>query len=94
MAMNKELSRVHANLEEELQRLEGTSEKLQVVESTKSALDSEDANDSDDVADLEEFQLLGAMEAGVQMIETEEELGKNKLAEINPGLLAFFNLLD
>nr|POE84478.1 hypothetical protein CFP56_62024 [Quercus suber] len=55
MAMNKELSRVHANLEEELQRLEGTSEKLQVVESTKSALDSEDANDSDDVADLEEF---------------------------------------
>ena len=36
----------------------------------------------------EEFQLLGAMEAGVQMIEIEEELEKNKLVEINLGLLA------
>ena len=32
-----------------------------------------------------EFQLLGAMKAGVKM--TKEELEKNKLVETNPGLL-------
>ena len=36
----------------------------------------------------EEFQLLGAMEAGVQMTKTEENLEENQLVEINPGLLA------
>ena len=53
MAMKEELSRVQEDLknmtEEELQLLEGTSDKFQVVESTKTTLDSED------VADLEEF---------------------------------------
>ena len=59
MAMKEELSRVQENLEsmteEELQLLEGTSDKFQVVESTKTTLDYEDANDSEDVADLDEF---------------------------------------
>ena len=36
----------------------------------------------------EEFQLLGAMEAGVQMTKIEEKLEENQLVEINPGLLA------
>ena len=43
MAMKEELSRVQEDLEniseEELQLLEGTSEKFQVVESTKTTLD-------------------------------------------------------
>ena len=51
-AMNEELSRLQEDLEnmseEELQLLEGTTEKFLV-------LDSEDANGSEDVADLEEF---------------------------------------
>ena len=51
-AMNEELSILQEDLknmsEKELQLLEGTSEKFQV-------LDSEDANGSEDVADLEEF---------------------------------------
>ena len=59
MAMKEELSRVQENLEnmteEELQLLKGTSDKFQVVESTKTTLDSEDANDSEDVVDLDEF---------------------------------------
>ena len=59
MAMKEELLRVQKDLEnmseEELQLLEGTSKKFQVIESTKTALDSEDANDSEDVVDLEEF---------------------------------------
>ena len=59
MAMKEELSRVQEDLEnmteEELQLLEGTSDKFQVVESTKTTLDNEDANDIEDVAGLEEF---------------------------------------
>ena len=59
MSMKEELSRVQEDLEnmsgEEFQLLEGTSEKFQVVESTKTVLVSEDANDSEEVADLEEF---------------------------------------
>ena len=59
MAMKEELSRVQENLEnmteEELQLLEGTSDKFQVVESAKTILDSEDANDNGDVVDLDEF---------------------------------------
>ena len=59
MALKEELSRLQEDLEnmseEELRLLEGTSEKFQVVESTKTALDSEDANDSEDVVNLEEF---------------------------------------
>ena len=59
MAMKEELSRVQENLEnmtkEELQLLEGTSDKFQVVESTKTTFDSEDANDNEDVADLDKF---------------------------------------
>ena len=47
MAMKEELSRVQEHLEnmseEKFQFLEGTSEKFQVVESTKTTLDSEDA---------------------------------------------------
>ena len=59
MAMKEELSRVQENLEnmtkEEVQLLEGTSDKFQVVESAKTILDSEDANDNEDVVDLDEF---------------------------------------
>ena len=58
MAMKEELSRMQEDLENmsevEFQLLEGTSEKFQVVESTKTVLVSEDANDSEG-ADLEEF---------------------------------------
>ena len=59
MAMKEELSKVQEDLEnmteEELQLLEGTSDKFQVVESIKTTIDSEDVNDSEDVVDLEEF---------------------------------------
>ena len=59
MAMKEELSRVQENLEnmtkEEVQLLEGTSDKFQVVESAKTILNSEDANDNEDVVDLDEF---------------------------------------
>ena len=48
MAMKEELSRVQEDLEnmteEELQLLEGTSDKFQVVESTKTVLDNEDVS--------------------------------------------------
>ena len=59
MAIKEELSRVQDDLEnmseEEFQLFEGTREKFQIVKSTKTALDSEDANDNDNMADLEEF---------------------------------------
>ena len=59
MAMKEELSRVQEDLknmtEEELQLLEGTSDKFQVVESTKTTLDSEDMVDLEEFLDLKEL---------------------------------------
>ena len=61
MAMKEELSRVQEDLEnmteEELQLLEGTSDKFQVVESTKTTLDSEDVADLEEFLDLKELVL-------------------------------------
>ena len=62
-------------------------EKVKVLAESKKAMKEELSRVQEALENMteKEFQLLGAMKAGVKM--TKEELEKNKLVETNPGLL-------
>ena len=62
-------------------------EKVKVLAELKKAMKEELSRVQEALENMteKEFQLLGAMKAGVKM--TKEELEKNKLVETNPGLL-------
>ena len=69
---------------------EAISKKFKALAKSNKAMNEELSRMQEDLGNRseEEFRLLGAMEAGVQMTETEEELEKNQLVEINPSFLA------
>ena len=64
-------------------------EKVKVLAESKKAMKEELSRVQEALENMteKEFQLLDAMKAGVKMVETKEELEKNKLVETNPGLL-------
>ena len=64
-------------------------EKVKVLAESKKVMKEELSRVQEALENMteKEFQLLDAMKAGVKMVETKEELEKNKLVETNPGLL-------
>ena len=86
----KLLKELQEMLNKALEETKDISKKLKALVESNMAMKEELSKVQENLENMseEEFQLLGAMEAGVQMIDTKEELEKNKLVEINPGLLA------
>ena len=86
----KLLKELQEMLNKALEEAKDISKKMKALAESNMAMKEELSRVQENLENMseEEFQLLGAMEAGVQMIDTKEELEKNKLVEINPGLLA------